>query len=62
MLLVLSTKRRQVGDELVQLIIGELHRRHERAGSARRIRSPRAQIFRCVGRHSRPSVARLITC
>src|SRR5438067_8753484 len=50
-----SAKRRQVGDERVQLLAGELHRRHERAGLQRGgIVHPGAQILRRVGRHARP--------
>src|SRR5207245_8380127 len=50
-----SAKRRQVGDERVELIGGELHRRHERAGLQRGgIVHPGAQILRRVGRHARP--------
>src|SRR5438132_8192767 len=50
-----SAKRDEVGDELVQLIIGELHRRHERAGFQRGgVVPPGAQGLRRGGRHGRP--------
>src|SRR5438876_1962601 len=51
---VASAKRHEVGDELVQLVAGHLHRGHERAGLERGgIAHPGAKTLAAVGRHPR---------
>src|SRR5262245_17737925 len=51
---MVSPQRRQVRCELIELIVGQLHRRHEGSGlERRRVFDPGAKIFRCVAHGAR---------